>query len=240
MSADPKTKAQEPLIVARDLRKEYSEGEGLVRALRGVDCTVMRGERVAIVGRSGSGKSTLLNLIGGLDTSYLGSLTVSGRELSAMKERDVAAFRNRTVGFVYQSFHLLTHLNLLENVVLPWFFAPKGRVSYDVMVAQARTQLQRVGLEGMESRRPLHLSGGERQRVAIARALVQNPEIVLCDEPTGSLDDTTSAAILDLFEELNESLGMTLILVTHDDAVAQRAQRVITLVDGKVQGRADQ
>ena len=221
-------------ILARDLRKDYLEGGRRVTVLQGASMEIAAGEHLAIVGRSGSGKTTLLNLLGALDRDYQGRLEVDGQELRHLDDRRLAAFRNRAVGFVYQSFHLLPHLSAAQNVALPAFFdrqrGPRPTKPRD----RALECLERVGLGGQGDRFPLHLSGGERQRVAIARALFHRPRIILCDEPTGSLDEVTGLRILELFEELNQELGVTLVVVTHDPKVAGRAAKVIAVEQGQL------
>lgn len=224
--------AAAPMIEARDLRKAYQEGGREVPVLRGLEARIEAGEHVAVMGRSGSGKSTLLNLLGALDSRYQGSLRLRGRELREMDERALAAFRNQTVGFVYQSFHLLPHLTAAENVALPAWFSPRGGGDRRARRARALACLALVDLERCADRRPLHLSGGERQRVAIARALYGEPPMVLCDEPTGSLDEETGEHISALFERLNRTLSVTLVVVTHDPRVAARADRVLHLRGG--------
>ena len=222
------------VISVRDLRKDYLEGGRRVPVLDGACLEVEAGEHLAIVGRSGCGKTTLLNLLGALDRDYEGHLVVDGQELRRLDDRRLAAFRNRTVGFVYQSFHLLPHLSAAQNVALPAFFdrgpARGARSPRD----RALECLERVGLGGQGDRFPLHLSGGEQQRVAIARALFQDPRIILCDEPTGSLDENNGGRILDLFEELNKELGVTLVVVTHDAKIAARAGRVVVVEEGRL------
>ncbi len=225
------------VISVRDLRKDYVEGGNRVPVLSGASLEVEAGEHLAIVGRSGCGKTTLLNLLGALDRDYEGHLVVDGQELRRLDDKRLAAFRNRTVGFVYQSFHLLPHLSAAQNVALPAFFDRAPERGAPSPRDRALECLERVGLRGQGDRFPLHLSGGERQRVAIARALFQDPRIILCDEPTGSLDEKNGARILDLFEELNKELGVTLIVVTHDAKVAGRAGRVITVEDGRLTAR---
>jgi putative ABC transport system ATP-binding protein len=220
------------VISLRDLSKDYQEGGRRVPVLSGVNLEVEAGEHLAIVGRSGSGKTTLLNLLGALDRDYEGHLVVDGQELKRLDDRHLAAFRNSTVGFVYQSFHLLPHLSAAQNVALPAFFERAAERGAPSQRERALECLERVGLRGQEDRFPLHLSGGERQRVAIARALFQRPRIILCDEPTGSLDEGNGGLILDLFEELNSELGVTLIVVTHDAKIAARAGRVVTVEGG--------
>jgi putative ABC transport system ATP-binding protein len=213
-------------VIARDLVKTYENGR--TRALNGVSLEVFSGEFVAICGPSGSGKSTLLNLIGALDRPDSGELWVAGEDLTR-SHGDLAGFRARKVGFIFQLHNLIPSLTAIENVLIPTLEL-NGRDA----PARARELLERVGLADKAHRRPPELSGGERQRVAVARALVNNPALILADEPTGSLDSKTERAVLELLRELQSERGVTLILVTHDPRVAQSADRVIELVDGRV------
>jgi len=215
-------------------RIEKSYGKQPV--LRGVTLSVDRGELCAVVGTSGSGKSTLLNVMGGLDSSYTGVAEVLGQRLSALSDADLSHFRNRHVGFVFQHFHLLDHLSVLENVALPAFFGRpgKGAIAEGTDPHQRALELlARVGLRGRERERPPSLSGGQKQRVAIARALYRGPELLLCDEPTGNLDSDTGRQIIELFTELCGE-GLTLVIVTHEERVSAAARRVVRLEDGRV------
>jgi len=216
------------IVVARDLVKTYENGR--TRALDGVTVEIARGEFVAIWGPSGSGKSTLLNLIGALDKPDAGELYVAGEDL-AHSRGDLAGFRARKVGFIFQLHNLIPSLTALENVLIPTVELNHSRRDAQ---ARARELLERVGLSDKAHRRPPELSGGERQRVAVARALVNTPELILADEPTGSLDSKNEKDVLDLLRELQSERGVTLILVTHDPRVAQTADRVIELLDGRV------
>ena len=214
------------MISARGLSRAFSDGEGgVLRVLDGVDLDVREGELVAVMGRSGSGKSTLLHILGGLDTSYEGQVTVAGVALRGLADRALSRFRNTTVGFVFQSFHLVPGLNALDNVALPSFFGEPG--------GDARAALERVGLGAKATRQPAQLSGGERQRVAIARALFCRPKVLFCDEPTGNLDASTGAEIIALFKSLN-SEGLTILAVTHEERVSAAAGRVLRLEQGKL------
>jgi putative ABC transport system ATP-binding protein len=220
----------EPLITAENLVKLYRMGEETVHALDGVSFSVPRGDYCAIVGPSGSGKSTLMNIIGGLDTPTEGRLVIDGHDIGAMDDADLAVFRNRTIGFVFQSFNLLPRLTALENVELPMIYggvAPKERRE------RATDLLQRVGLGDRLAHRPTQLSGGQQQRVAIARALAGKPALLLADEPTGALDTQTGKEILALFSELNGE-GATVVLVTHDHDVAAATRRTIEMRDGRI------
>lgn len=220
-----------PVIEARSLARHYRIGPEVVRALDGVDLVVERGEHVAITGPSGSGKSTLMNLIGCLDTPTAGELALNGQPTSRLTDAELAAVRNREVGFVFQSFNLLPRVNALENVMLPLVYAGVTARERRDRAAEA---LERVGLAERMGHAPSELSGGQRQRVAIARALVTRPSLLLADEPTGALDTRTGLEILDLFEALVAS-GNTLVVVTHEDDVARRARRIVAIRDGRIE-----
>ena len=219
------------LIETRDLWKTYVMGEEEIHALRGVSIEIERGEYVAIMGPSGSGKSTLMNLIGCLDTPSKGSYLLNEKEVEAMNDDELARIRNEEIGFVFQTFNLLPRATALHNVELPLVYAGvSGRIRQE----RARQALEKVELTSRASHRPNELSGGQRQRVAIARALVNNPSILLADEPTGNLDSKTGMEIMGVFERLHES-GNTIILVTHEADVAAHAHRVISIRDGQVE-----
>jgi len=220
----------EALISVKDLKKLYEMGEEKVHALDGVSIDIERGEYVAIMGASGSGKSTLMNLIGCLDSPSSGSYVLNKREVSKMDDNELAAIRNKEIGFVFQTFNLLSRTSALGNVELPLIYSGVPRSE---RLARAREALKSVGLADRMHHRPNELSGGQRQRVAVARALVNEPSLLLADEPTGNLDSRTTAEIMDLFDKLNES-GNTLIVVTHEDEIARHARRIIHLKDGKV------
>ncbi len=220
-----------PLIEARGLWKSYPMQAEEVHALRGVDLDVERGEYAAIMGPSGSGKSTLMNLLGCLDTPTKGTYRLNGREVSAMDDDELAHVRNREIGFVFQTFHLLPRASALRNVELPLVY--RG-VRSEERSERARKALESVDLGDRLGHRPNELSGGQRQRVAIARALVNQPSIVLADEPTGNLDSATGEEILGIFNELNRR-GNTLLVVTHEEDIAARANRVIRLKDGRIE-----
>jgi putative ABC transport system ATP-binding protein len=218
------------IIRVTDLKREYQMGTEIVRALQGVDISIHRNEYVAIMGPSGSGKSTLMNLIGCLDTPSAGEYWLNGLEVSTMGDDELARVRNREIGFVFQTFNLLPRASALHNVELPLIYAGvKARKRRE----RARKALTRVGLGDRMDHRPNELSGGQRQRVAIARALVNEPSILLADEPTGNLDSTTSEEIMAVFEELHAQ-GQTVIMVTHERDIAAHAQRIVTLRDGLV------
>ena len=223
--------AKDWVIVARGLTREYDMGGEIVRALRGVDIAIRRNEYVAIMGPSGSGKSTLMNLIGCLDTPTAGEYWLNGMLVSDMNDDELARIRNREIGFVFQTFNLLPRASALHNVELPLVY---GGVPAAERRRRADEALDSVGLSDRKHHRPNELSGGQRQRVAIARALVNRPSILLADEPTGNLDSTTSAEIMNVFEQLAES-GQTVIMVTHEADIAAHAKRVVVLRDGMVE-----
>jgi ABC-type lipoprotein export system ATPase subunit len=216
------------LLRAVGLRKEYGNGEGLVRAVDGVDLQVPRGETLAIMGPSGCGKSTLLHLLGGLDRPSAGELWLGDRRIDRLSERGLAQLRRREVGFVFQAFHLMDELTAQENVELPVLLA--GRSPREAR-RRARHLLDQVGLADRASHLPSALSGGQRQRVAIARALANDPQLVLADEPTGNLDSGATLEVLRLFESLRNA-GLTLVVVTHDERIAATADRLISMRDG--------
>ena len=221
---------KEWVIVTRNITRDYDMGGEVVHALRGVDIAIRRNEYVAIMGPSGSGKSTLMNLIGCLDTPSAGEYWLNGELVSRMADDDLARVRNREIGFVFQTFNLLPRANALANVELPLVYA--GVASAE-RKRRAEHALERVQLADRMDHRPNELSGGQRQRVAIARALVNEPAILLADEPTGNLDSTTSDEIMKVFETL-ASAGQTVIMVTHEADIARHARRVVTLRDGRV------
>jgi putative ABC transport system ATP-binding protein len=221
-----------PLIVAEDIRKRFGQGEAATEVLRGASLHINAGELVALVGQSGSGKSTLLHILGGLDREFSGKVQVLGQELSALSDAALAHLRNRSIGFVFQAFHLLDHLSCLDNVLLPNSFA-EAPLDKAAALERGREALARVGLSGREGARPSELSGGQRQRVAIARALFFRPRLLLCDEPTGNLDVHTGQHIIELFCTLNQAEGLTLVLVTHEPRVAEAAGRILRLQSGQ-------
>ncbi len=214
------------------ITKVYDTGKVRVEALRGVDLEIRQGEFVAIVGPSGSGKSTLMNLIGCLDTPTSGIYELRDQDVAGMDRDQLATIRNRRVGFVFQSFHLLPHISAFENVEIPLLFGGASRKNRKNRVEEL---LERVGLSGRMDHKPAELSGGQMQRVAIARALAMDPDILLADEPTGNLDTTSGGDIMSLFEEL-WGQGSTVIVVTHDPALSRRAGRVVEIRDGQITG----
>lgn len=219
------------IIRTSNLIKDYELGKVKVRALNGVDLIIERGEFVAIMGPSGSGKSTLMHIIGCLDTPSGGEYQLDGELVSSLNSNELAMIRNRKIGFVFQSFNLLPHMSLLKNVELPLMYA--GTSSKE-RTQKAREIIDLVGLSDRLKHKPAELSGGQRQRVAIARAIVNDPAILLADEPTGNLDSQAGGDILEVFTRLH-SQGNTVIIVTHDQAVAERADRVVSIMDGRIE-----
>ena len=227
------TQAADEMIRCENLVKIYKTDEIEVMALSGLDLTVKRGEMMAIIGNSGSGKSTLLNMIGGLERPTAGKLYVDGKDLFAMTDKELVEYRKHTVGFVWQknSRNLLPYMTAIENVQVPMYFDKSNK---EDKYARAHDLLCRVGLEDKINSYPSQMSGGEQQRVAIAIALANNPKILLADEPTGAVDSKTSNMIQDLFRKLNEELGITIIIVTHDISLANKVGRVVMIADGKI------
>jgi putative ABC transport system ATP-binding protein len=230
LAADASRRQGRPIIAAHDVEKIYRVGDQEVRALDGVTLEIENGDFVAIMGASGSGKSTMMNLIGGLDTPTSGHLEIDGRDIGRLSSDDLAALRNKTLGFVFQQFNLLPRTKALRQVMLPLLYAHPRPAD---MEAEARRRLEQVGLGNRVDHLPRQLSGGQQQRVAIARALVNTPKILLADEPTGALDSRTSAEIMRLFSDLNAQ-GITVIVVTHEPDIAEWARRRITFRDGRV------
>jgi ABC-type lipoprotein export system ATPase subunit len=222
----------ESFLSARGLAKSYAMGKRTLEVLRGVNLDVARGEFLALRGASGAGKSTLLHLIGGLDSPNAGEILFNGQDLARFSEGELTHFRNRRVGFVFQAYHLLPELTALENVCLP---ARVARISAGDSEKRAAELLTRVGLAERTEHKPFELSGGEQQRVAIARALINEPELLLADEPTGNLDSHTGGDIIELLKSLRAEKKMTLAIATHDETVAAHAERVVQLVDGQIQ-----
>ncbi|MEE2566759.1 ABC transporter ATP-binding protein [Hyphobacterium marinum] len=219
-----------PLIECRNLTRTYQMGDTQVHALRGVSATIEEGDYVAIMGASGSGKSTFMNMLGALDRPDSGELSIAGQPLQGLKADELADFRNRKVGFVFQQFNLLSRTTAIENAALPLLYAG---LPWSVRRERAIARLKQVGLGERMDHHPAQLSGGQQQRVAIARALVNDPAILLADEPTGALDSKTSEEILEIFDGLNRE-GMTIILVTHEAEIAAHARRQIVFRDGQI------
>jgi ABC-type lipoprotein export system ATPase subunit len=221
----------EPLLSARDIHKTYILGKRSLEVLRGVSLELHRGDFLALRGGSGAGKSTLLHLLGGLDVPTRGKIQLAGRNLATLSGQELAHLRNREVGFIFQAYYLLPELDALENVCLP---ARMARVPAAQAEARGRELLERVGLAGRVEHKPYELSGGEQQRVAIARSLINEPDLILADEPTGNLDSHTGQEIIDLLVTLRSEKQTTLVMATHDAKVAARAPKVIELLDGQI------
>lgn len=220
------------LIVVNDLTKVYTMGDVQVQALRGVSLTIREGEMVAIMGPSGSGKSTLMNIIGCLDQPSSGDYILDGLSVAELSDDELAAIRNQKIGFVFQQYMLLQRTTALRNVELPMLYGGKGGNRTE----RAKAALAAVGMLNRMHHKPNELSGGQQQRVAIARALVNEPRIIMADEPTGALDTRTGEEIMHIFQQLNQEQGITVILITHEHDVAQHAQRIISMRDGLVAG----
>jgi putative ABC transport system ATP-binding protein len=219
------------VISIKGLVKNYMVGTQIVEALRGIDLVIRKGEYVAIMGPSGSGKSTLMNILGALDTPTSGNYFLNGTDVSQMVDDELALIRNKEIGFIFQTFNLLPRYDALENVILPLIY---GGVPKHERRTRGLQVLDKVGLADRVTHKPNELSGGQRQRVAVARALVNNPAIILADEPTGNLDSKTSVDIMRLIGEIHEQ-GNTIIVVTHEEDIAKRAQRIIRLLDGHIE-----
>ena len=217
------------ILETKDLRKVYGSGDTEVRALDGVDLTVEKGEFVAVVGTSGSGKSTLLHMLGGLDRHTGGTVTVDGKELSAMRDEELTIFRRRKIGFVFQNYNLVPVLNVYENIVLP--IQLDGNAPDKAYVERI---IETLGLEAKLQNLPNNLSGGQQQRVAIARALAAKPAIILADEPTGNLDSATSLDVMGLLKVTAQKFSQTIVMITHNEELAQMADRIIRIEDGRI------
>lgn len=220
------------MIQLQDVYKEYRMGHDVIHALNKVNLNIEQGEFISIIGPSGSGKSTLMHIIGGLDRPTRGEVIINGKDISKLTDSELSRYRNTEVGFVFQSFNLQPSMTILENVALPLVFA---RISRKERLKKAREALELVGLQDRIKHRPGELSGGQRQRASIARALVTNPKLILADEPTGNLDSNTSEKIIELLTAINSSQRATLIVVTHNNEIAQQAPRIITIRDGKIE-----
>jgi putative ABC transport system ATP-binding protein len=231
MQNNPNTTPADNIIHTTDIAKNYIMGEEEIHALQSISISIRRGEYVAFMGPSGSGKSTMMNIIGCLDTPSSGTYILNNNNVSDLSENELAEIRNKEIGFVFQTFNLLPRSSSLENVALPLVYAGIGKSD---RLDRARMALQNVGLGDRVDHKPNELSGGQRQRVAIARALVNNPSIILADEPTGNLDSKTSYEIMSLFQELHDS-GNTIIMVTHEDDIAHYSHRIVRLRDGLVE-----
>jgi putative ABC transport system ATP-binding protein len=223
-----------PLISVQDLTKIYRVGDVSIDAVRGVTLDIAPGEFVSVVGPSGSGKSTLMHILGCLDSPSSGRYLLGGRDVSRLSDDDLSAIRNQQIGFVFQGFNLLARTSALENVELPLLYSNGGRVSSAERRRRARAALAGVGLTDRESHYPNQLSGGQQQRVAIARALLNSPSILLADEPTGNLDSRTSVEVMEIFQRLREERGITIVLITHEQQVAEYGSRIIWFKDGRV------
>ncbi|MEL0025493.1 MAG: ABC transporter ATP-binding protein [Schleiferiaceae bacterium] len=220
----------QPILKLRGITRDFKLGSQTVHVLKGIDLDIFKNQYVALMGPSGSGKSTLMNLLGCLDTPTAGSYELNGNDVSVMGDNELAEIRNHEIGFVFQTFNLLPRSTALENVALPLVYAGLGKEEREARAAEVLTQ---VGLADRMDHRPNQLSGGQRQRVAVARALVNNPALILADEPTGNLDSKTSIEIMKLFDDI-QAAGNTVVLVTHEEDIAQHAKRVIRLVDGQI------
>lgn len=227
----PIRRSEEVIISVKNVKKSYKIGRQKVEAVNDVSLSIHKGEFIALTGASGSGKSTLLQLIGGLDKPTGGEITVNGTNLGKMNDRKLSKFRNQTIGFVFQFFYLQPFLRVQKNIEVPAMFAGTKRSERQPLVEKISKS---VGLSDRLAHLPKELSGGQMQRVAIARALLNNPKILLADEPTGNLDSSNSEAIIELFEKVRDEFGTTIIIVTHDPAIARRADREIKLKDGKI------
>lgn len=219
------------IIRMQDVSRIYSMGENEIRALDKISFSVEQGEFLSIMGPSGSGKSTCMNMIGCLDRPTSGIVEINGKETAKMTEKELSALRNKTIGFVFQQYHLLPGLNILENVMIPLRYQ---KIEKQKRIQKAKEALEKVGLKERFKHRPNELSGGQKQRVAIARAIVTEPNIILADEPTGALDSHTGKTIMNLFREINTA-GTTVIIVTHDPRIGENTKRCVRILDGKIQ-----
>lgn len=222
-------KKTKTVVELENVKKIYSMGDAEVQALRGVSFKVSQGEFISIMGPSGSGKSTCMNMIGCLDTPTSGIVKIDDKETSKMSEAELAVLRNQTIGFVFQQYHLIPGMDVIENVMLPLKYK---RVEKHARIGMAEAALERVGLAERMHHLPSELSGGQKQRVAIARAIITEPKIILADEPTGALDTKTGVQVMDLFKEINKKSGTTIIIVTHDPRIGDSTERCIKILDG--------
>ena len=218
------------IIQTKNLYKEYQIGSEKIQAIKNIDLSVEKGEFISIMGPSGSGKTTLMNIIGCLDSPTSGTYHLNGKLVSQLQDDELASIRNKEIGFVFQSFHLLSKNSALENVMLPLKYAGSNKIE---ALSRSNKVLDQVGLSNRANHAPSELSGGQQQRVAIARALVNKPSILFADEPTGNLDSKTGADVMNLFKDLNEN-GQTIIIITHEDSIAQQSKRIITIMDGLI------
>ena len=218
------------IIQTKDLYKEYQIGSEKIQAIKNIDLSVEKGEFISIMGPSGSGKTTLMNIIGCLDSPTSGTYHLNGKLVSQLQDDELASIRNKEIGFVFQSFHLLSKNSALENVMLPLKYAGSNKIE---ALTRSNKVLDQVGLSNRANHAPSELSGGQQQRVAIARALVNKPSILFADEPTGNLDSKTGADVMNLFKDLNEN-GQTIIIITHEDSIARQSKRIITIMDGLI------
>ena len=218
------------IIETKNLYKEYQIGSEKIQAIKNIDLSVEKGEFISIMGPSGSGKTTLMNIIGCLDSPTSGTYHLNGKLVSQLQDDELASIRNKEIGFVFQSFHLLSKNSALENVMLPLKYAGSNKIE---AITRSNKVLDQVGLSNRANHAPSELSGGQQQRVAIARALVNKPSILFADEPTGNLDSKTGADVMNLFKDLNNN-GQTIIIITHEDSIAQQSKRIITIMDGLI------
>ena len=221
----------ETVVSLQDVVKTYVMGDNEVHALRGISFDIQQGEFVSIMGPSGSGKSTCMNMIGCLDRPTSGIVKINGRETAKMSEKELAVLRNQTVGFVFQQYHLISSMNVLENVMLPLKYQ---KVDRTIRMEKATAALESVGLSERMHHKPHELSGGQKQRVAIARAMVTQPKILLADEPTGALDTETGKQVMEMFRKINRERGTTIIIVTHDPRIGDATERCIKILDGQL------